>query len=139
LTFEQAQAYCRWLSQQTGEQYRLPTEEEASVLYEDRDKDGENTLDHWAGYKVNPDDARRLQDQLKELEGRAPLLREVGQFKGEGADRTLDGGGNAAEGVQAGKGMGKAMGGCAATPADDRAGMTSPPEYVGFRVIKVKP
>jgi dienelactone hydrolase len=139
LTFEQAQAYCRWLTLQTGETYRLPTEEEGSVLYEDRDKDGENTLDHWAGYKVNPDDARRLQDQAKELDGRAPLLREVGQFKGEGDDPVFDLGGNAAEWVHAARDKGKVMGGSAATPADDRGGIPCPPEYVGFRVIKVKP
>ncbi|MGB9405180.1 MAG: prolyl oligopeptidase family serine peptidase, partial [Candidatus Acidiferrales bacterium] len=57
ITLEQAKAYCAWLSQTTGETYRLPNEREVADLY--RDRPGENTLDYWAGYAVNPEDAQR--------------------------------------------------------------------------------
>src|SRR5262249_52611405 len=54
VSFEQARAYCAWLSQATGRVYRLPAE--ADALYGVQDA-AENTLDAWAGYAVNPDDA----------------------------------------------------------------------------------
>src|SRR5262249_14648336 len=57
VTYGQACAYCAWLSKKTGKRYRLPTIKEAEKLYEGP-RAGENTLDAWAGYAVNPDDAR---------------------------------------------------------------------------------
>src|SRR5262249_19618708 len=71
--FERARAYCEWLSQETGQTYRLPSEKEAETLYDAPDGD-DNTLDAWAGYAVNPEDALRLRDKLTELGGKAPLL-----------------------------------------------------------------
>jgi len=35
----------------------------------------ENTLDHWAGYALNPEDRVKLEPTIKSLVGRAPLLR----------------------------------------------------------------
>ncbi len=136
--FERARAYCRWLSEQTGRKYRLPTEEESETLYEEGEADGENTLDHWAGYAVNPEDAARLREKVKELGGRAPLLSEVGRFKGEGeVDLVFDLGGNAAEWVATEDGKGRAAGGCAELPADGKVARRSPvPEYIGFRVVR---
>jgi hypothetical protein len=55
ITLERAKAYIEWLSKITGQSWRLPTETEFSALYDN--KDGENTLDYWAGYASNPDDA----------------------------------------------------------------------------------
>ncbi len=137
LPFTKAEEYVAWLSKQTGEVYRLPDEEDAAVLYEDREADGENTLDYWAGYALNPEDAARLRDKVKELGAGAPLLREVGKFKGTGKDDPVfDLGGNAAEWVLVEKGKGKPMGRCAACPADEKGSPTPPAEYVGFRVIK---
>jgi hypothetical protein len=114
----------------------LPAEKEAETLY-DAPEAGDNTLDAWAGYAVNPDDALRLRDKLKELGGKAPLLKEVGSGKGTGADPVFDLGGNVAEWVVLSDGKGRACGGSADTPADDRLTSRKPaPEYVGFRVIK---
>ncbi len=59
ITYEKAKAYCAWLSKLTGETYRLPNQDEAKTLYGNRS--GENTLDFWAGYSVNPDDAQKLE------------------------------------------------------------------------------
>ncbi len=114
ITFEQAKAYCEWLSKTTGETYRLPNESEVADLYKDRA--GENTLDYWAGYAVDPEDSQRLEDKVKELPGNAPLLREVGSFSGqgeEGEQLVFDLGGNVAEWVIGADGTGKTMGGSA--------------------------
>ncbi len=61
VSFEKAKAYAEWLSKTTGENWRLPNEDEAAKLYEGLS--GENTLDYWAGYALNPDDARRARDE----------------------------------------------------------------------------
>jgi dipeptidyl aminopeptidase/acylaminoacyl peptidase len=139
IPFERARAYCEWLSRETGQTYRLPTEKEAETLYDAPDAD-DNTLDAWAGYAVNPDDAERLRDKLKELGGKAPLLKEVGSGKGSGEDPVFDLGGNVAEWVVHADGKGRACGGSADTPADARLERRKPAaEYVGFRVVKGKP
>jgi dipeptidyl aminopeptidase/acylaminoacyl peptidase len=136
VTFEQAQAYCVWLSKATGAKYRLPTEAEAEDLYE-KSEPGENTLDLWAGYAVNPDDAERLREKVRELPGAAPLLREVGASRGEGDDEMVfDLGGNVAEWVTTKDGKGRLAGGSADTPADVKRKTQAAPEYRGFRVVK---
>lgn len=140
VSFEKARAYCRWLSQQTGRTYRLPAEAEAKTLYDDRDGAGENTLDYWAGYAPNPEDAARLREKVKQLGGQAPLLRPVGRFKGAGeGEIVFDLGGNAAEWVETKDGKGRVGGGCAAVPVDGKIASRKPPEeYVGFRVVKTE-
>jgi hypothetical protein len=122
---------------QTGRKYRLPNEEEAETLYEGREGSGENTLDYWAGYAANPEDAARLREKVRQLGGTTPLLREVGTFKGAGEeDMVFDLGGNAAEWVVTSGGKGRAAGGCAVLPADSKVSTPKPPpEYVGFRII----
>src|SRR5262249_46340577 len=85
IAFAQAQAYCQWLSRLTGENYRLGNEAEMAPIYELSSAE-ENTLDYWAGYRLNPDDAGLLQDKIKELGGGAPLLKEVGSFKAGGME-----------------------------------------------------
>ncbi len=139
ITFEQAKDYCAWLTKQTGASYRLPTAEEGEELYE-RTDGTENTLDYWAGYAVNPDDAKRLQEKIQELDGKASLLREVGSFPGVGdEEQVFDLGGNVAEWVVKKDDTGELQGGSADRPADakqttNKAGR----EYQGFRVIKGK-
>jgi predicted esterase len=137
VSFEQARAYCAWLSQATGRVYRLPAEAEAEGLYGAQDA-AENTLDAWAGYAVNPDDAVRLRAKVRELGDGAPLLKEVGCGKGSGPDeQVFDLGGNVAEWVVSKDGTGRSAGGSADTPADARQSARRPaPAYVGFRVIK---
>ena len=56
VTFDQAKAYADWLSKLTAQLWRVPAENEVNSLYDK--KDGENTLDYWAGYGPNPDDAK---------------------------------------------------------------------------------
>jgi dipeptidyl aminopeptidase/acylaminoacyl peptidase len=137
VTFEQAKAYTEWLSKLTGQTWRLPMEKETAGWYDK--KDGENTLDYWAGYAPNPDDANQLRQKVKELNGSAPLLKPAGSFAGsgkEGEELVFDLGGNVAEWVVAADGKGKAMGGSADCPADARSVCDAAPEYVGFRVVR---
>jgi dipeptidyl aminopeptidase/acylaminoacyl peptidase len=136
ITFEQARSYCEWLSKATGETYRLVAEAEAEKLYGATGA-GENTLDYWAGYTLNPEDAARLKQKVAEIQGRAPLLKEVGSFKGAGENLVFDLGGNVAEWVVAKDGKGLVMGASADTPADAKQKARKPaPEYTGFRVVK---
>jgi dipeptidyl aminopeptidase/acylaminoacyl peptidase len=139
ITVEQAKAYCKWLSDLTGETYRLPNGTEAADLYKPRS--GENTLDYWAGYAVNPEDAQKLEEKIKELSGDAALLREVGSFAAEGEEGeqlVFDLGGNVAEWVVAADGSGKAEGGSADRPSDNKTGYHPPDAtYIGFRVVRI--
>ncbi|MCS7044068.1 MAG: prolyl oligopeptidase family serine peptidase [Bryobacteraceae bacterium] len=135
VSFEKAQQYCEWLSKKTGRKYRLGTEEElSSLLTRSRN---ENTLDYWAGYAVNFDDAARLKEFVDQA-GAGALLRPVGSFAGSGDDPLFDLGGNAAEWVVGKDGKGKVLGGSADQPADQKAPVTSRPDYIGFRVVLEK-
>lgn len=139
ITFDRATAYCKWLSDLTGETYRLPNESEAKDLYKDRP--GENTLDYWAGYPLNPEDSEKLEDKIKELGGDAPLLREVGSFSAEGDGGealVFDLGGNVAEWVVSADGSGKTLGGSADRPSDSKARYRpADAAYSGFRVVHI--
>jgi formylglycine-generating enzyme required for sulfatase activity len=140
ISLEEAQAYVAWLSKETGETWRIPYEDEVQVLYENRAN--ENTLDYWAGYAPNPEDAARLREAAKKLHGTAPLLKEVGSFHGQGKDDEepiYDLGGNVAEWVLTRDGKGQVIGGSADCPADAKASCTPAPEYVGFRVVRGEP
>jgi dipeptidyl aminopeptidase/acylaminoacyl peptidase len=133
ISFENAKRYCQWLSKKTGAKYRLGTEEEMEGLL--KPSKGENTLDYWAGYAVNADDAGRLAPLVEKL-GPGALLRPVGSFSGSGEDPVYDLGGNAAEWVAAKDGAGKALGGSADRPADLKAPAAAHADYVGFRVVR---
>ncbi|HTU18357.1 MAG TPA: prolyl oligopeptidase family serine peptidase [Gemmataceae bacterium] len=137
ITFEQAKSYCSWLSKQTGRSYRLPTEQEAEELYTHGEGE-ENTLDHWAGHAVNPDDAARLRESLHEQGGEALLLKEVGSFRPAGGEAAIfDLGGNVAEWVTTKEGKGMLRGGSADAPSDQKAkGSQAAASYRGFRVLE---
>jgi dipeptidyl aminopeptidase/acylaminoacyl peptidase len=140
ISLDQAQAYAVWLSKLTGQNWRVPDEKEVETLY--AGKDGENTLDYWAGYAPNPDDTTRLREKLKELGGGAPLLKPAGSFAGQGQEKedlVFDLGGNAAEWVLAPDGKGKIVGGSADCPADARSSCIPAAEYVGFRLVRGAP
>jgi dipeptidyl aminopeptidase/acylaminoacyl peptidase len=137
VSFDQAKAYTEWLSKLTGQTWRLPTDKEAAGWYDK--KDGENTLDYWAGYAPNPDDTNRLHQKVKEVGGNAPLLKPAGSFPGQGQDDqelVFDLGGNVAEWVALADGKGKAEGGSADCPSDPRSSCAPAAEYIGFRVVR---
>lgn len=138
ISLEQARGYCEWLSKQTGQHFALPDEKQAEQLYGAAGA-GENTLDYWAGYTVNWDDAAKLDTKVKTL-GQGALLKQVGSFKAAGTDQLVfDLGGNVAEWVVMKDGTGQVWGGSADRPADARVKSRNPaPDYIGFRVVLVK-
>ena len=77
--------------------------------------------------------------KAKELKGLAPLVKEVGSFRGQGKEDEepiYDLGGNVAEWVLTRDGKGKVIGGSADCPADPKSNCTPAPEYIGFRVVR---
>ncbi len=94
----------------------------------------ENTLDAWAGYAVNADDAARLASLIEGL-GPGALLKPVGSHAGNGEDPIFDLGGNVAEWVVTKDGAGKAVGGSADRPVDAKSSAAPRPDYVGFRIV----
>jgi len=73
--------YLAWLSETTGEVFRLPNMEEGKKLHEKARKIGakENTMNYWAGYEITLDEVRQLQPKLEELQ--SDLIKEVGSYK----------------------------------------------------------
>jgi formylglycine-generating enzyme required for sulfatase activity len=137
ITLKDAQDYAAWLSQNTGQVWRIPYEDEVKSLYESRE--GENTLDYWAGYAPNPEDAAKLREAAQKLAGTAPLLKDVGSFHGQGKDEEepiYDLGGNVAEWVLTRDGKGKVTGGSADCPADAKSNCSAAADYIGFRVVR---
>ncbi len=136
VSFEQAQAYVEWLSGVTGTPYRLGSVAELKTIYESA-KGKENTLDYWAGYTPNPDDAEKLAEKIGQLPGPAPLLKAVGSFPGRGDVPVYDLGGNVAEWAVTQDGRGQLMGGSADRPADAKSGsVEAAAPYRGFRVVR---
>jgi dipeptidyl aminopeptidase/acylaminoacyl peptidase len=133
VSFDDARRYCEWLSAATGRKYRLGTEAEMEPFL--KAGKGENTLDYWAGYPVNADDAKLLTPSVEGL-GPGALLRPVGSFHGNGDDPIFDLGGNAAEWVVTQNGAGKASGGSADRPLDPKSTARPRADYIGFRVVK---
>jgi len=126
------------LVKKTGQQWRIPFEDEVKDLYNNRE--GENTLDYWAGYALNPEDTARLREKAKELKGTAPLLKEVGSFRRPGQRRRRTylrfGRQRRRVDIDARTGKGKVIGGSADCPVDPKSNCTPAPEYIGFRVVR---
>jgi len=135
ISFAQAKAYVRWLSQVTGATYRLPTIEEARRFAKRAGTAGV-TLAMWAGYSPNLDDARRLDEIVASLPADA-LLKNVGSaapIKGAGV---FDLDGNAAEWAVDNAGAGVAVG-PSADRAPDKRGQAPAASRActGFRVLR---
>lgn len=141
ISYDDALAYCRWLSETTGKTYRLPKAVEMQKLLKlvKPNLANENNLDHWLGYSPSPDEFEMIQPQLEAAEKIAPLLMEVGSCPPPDAALIYDLGGNVAEWVVGEDGVGRVMGLAVTSPADSRAPYQPPPErYIGFRIIEEK-
>ncbi len=99
VTKEQANEYVKWLSDLTGETYRLPTKDEAKKLHKKAHKVApkEITLNYWAGYDITKDEVTMLLEKVKEL--KATLFKKVGKKSPVtiGDAKVYDLGGNVAE------------------------------------------
>lgn len=135
ISIERARDYVRWLADRTGRPFRLPTAAEAERIAKSAGRGG-NTLDRWAGYEPNPEDAARL-FRLAEDTGRTGvLLLPVGSVPGTGAPVVFDLDGNAAEWSEGKDGTGIAAGASADRPSEDlEPGVSPSPGYVGLRVV----
>ncbi len=139
MSFERAKAYAAWLAERTGRPFHLPTAKEAKTLAGAAGSKG-NTLDRWAGYTPNPDDAEAirkvLSDRAGQLAGKTPLLLPVGSLPGTGTPPVFDLDGNAGEWTVGEDGDGVAEGPSADRSTDARGDGGSPSiEYTGLRVV----
>jgi len=134
ISFKKAVEYSKWLSEITGKKFRLPNEDEAEKLYGKRSG---NIFDYWAGYKLNPDDYKKLKKEIDKYSYNI-LLKRVGSFKPEGKEYVYDLGGNAAEWVFISAEKGKPYGGSAERPADETIKIEHRKCFTGFRIVKEK-
>jgi dipeptidyl aminopeptidase/acylaminoacyl peptidase len=142
VTYEQAQAYCRWLSEKTGQRYRLPNAREARALHEKARTVAaqENVLNAWAGYTLTRDEVPPLMQKVRELKT-STLFKPVGTYKPVkiGQADIYDLGGNVAEWYTKEDGTAGTYG-YSAYDFVDPAGQPPRPEpaHVGFRVVREK-
>ena len=93
-------AYLNWLSEKTGDTYRLPNVSEAKKLHKTgrtKFKD-QNNLNHWAGYELTALDVPGIKQKLEDL--KVSLIKNAGSFPGVAIRKEVlvyDLGGNVAE------------------------------------------
>ncbi|HMA62662.1 MAG TPA: prolyl oligopeptidase family serine peptidase [bacterium] len=135
ISAQEAQAYCMWLSDLTGKQYRLPLKKESKSLIDlVKSSQDANNLNYWAGYEINIDDAGEIKNKIEQL-NKKELLQPVGNFTPVGKNNIYDLGGNVAEWCQS-EDEPIILGPSAITPVNVKTDYESPAqEYVGFRII----
>jgi dipeptidyl aminopeptidase/acylaminoacyl peptidase len=138
VSYEQARAYCNWLSEKTGQKYRLPNAREAKLLHDKAKAVAakENTLNYWAGYAITLDEVPTLQEKLREA--KSTLFKPVGSFAPTtvGGAELYDLGGNVAEWYTNDDGTPGTYGFSAYDLADAAAQPRPDPAHVGFRVVR---
>ena len=100
VSMQDAKAYVQWLSDKTGDTYRLPNDKEAKSLHKKAHKAAAKglTLNYWAGYAITKDEVPMLREKLnKDL--KTILYKKVGKKKPTkvGDAEIYDLGGNIAE------------------------------------------
>ncbi|WP_111683522.1 S9 family peptidase [Winogradskyella tangerina] len=133
VSLNDAQNYVSWLSQLTGNTYRLPNSNEGKSFHKKAQKiaPNENVLNYWAGYKMVPSDYEKL--KVKLLDKNPYLMLEVGHFKSTkiGDAEIYDLGGNVAEYYDGGT-----YGYSAYDYVDSGNTAEIKSDYAGIRVIK---
>ncbi len=140
ISFEEARQYVGWLSQLTGDDYRLPSVAEAQKLTAEAKSNQDNILDYWAGYPVNFDESRALLAVIAGLKGPAPLLLPVDRFQPAGENLIYGLAGSVAEWAIDDKGKGQVYGLSAihrAQAANEGDYAPPPSDYTGLRVFKI--
>lgn len=100
LSEEQITKYLGWLTEETGETYRLPNKKEAEKLHKLARKQfkAQNNLNYWAGYELKKPDVNDLRNKLSEL--KYPLVKDAGSHPWINVKKDVylyDLGGNVAE------------------------------------------
>lgn len=100
LSKEAINKYLQWLSEKTGNTYRLPNAKEAKALHAKgrAAASKQNNLNNWAGYELTLPDARALRKKVEGLQ--SSLIEEVGNHDAvsvKGSHKVFDLGGNVAE------------------------------------------
>ena len=135
VSLEKAKAYATWLSEKTGEKYRLPSTKEAEKLQKKAVKvaDKENTLNYLAGYQLTVDDVIELKAKIEGKESN--LVKEVGSFKATkiGEAEVYDLGGNVTEWAADGSTIGYNASDFADSNETTNSADT---KLAGFRIIK---
>jgi formylglycine-generating enzyme required for sulfatase activity len=134
VSFAKAKAYAEWLAAKTGRSFRLPTRAEAERFAQAAGTGG-NTLDRWAGYAPNPEEAARLVEVAESTTRPGSLLLPVGSTAGMGDPAVFDLDGNAAEWAADEKGKGVVVGPSADRSVDADAEQSFRAAYTGFRVV----
>jgi dipeptidyl aminopeptidase/acylaminoacyl peptidase len=136
-----ALTYCLWLSERTGQRFRLPTVEEMDKLQKlaRSNLSHENNLNYWLGYDPTPDEMDEIREKIDELESKRLLIEPVGSFRPAVWKKTVaiyDLGGNVAEWVTGTNGQSRIRGLSAVSVNDKLEDYQRPPlKYVGFRVV----
>jgi len=135
LSRQDAEGYASWLSEESGDTYRLPTEKEAEAWHKMALKNAgkENTLNYWSGYKITHEEAEMLKSKVEESE--EELIKPVGSHDPiqVGEATVYDLGGN----VKEYQSDGNAYGFSAYDYADELAGTeASSGSYVGIRIVR---
>ena len=134
VTLAEAQNYVTWITERTGQTYRLPNDQEAEYWHKLARKEAtkENTLNHWAGYDLTWEEVPMLADELDQLG--ADMIRSVGSYLPTtlGKAHVYDLGGNVAELTESGTTYGYS----AADYVDPTSTENQSPKFTGFRLVR---
>jgi dipeptidyl aminopeptidase/acylaminoacyl peptidase len=137
ISAEDAQAYVAWLSELSGENYRLPTAKEAEKWHKMALKQAakENTLNYWAGFEITPEEVILLQEKISEAGEQ--LIKAVGSHEPlkVGKAEIYDLGGNVKEYQESNQTYGFSAYDYADLQADEHED-TQTANYCGLRVVK---
>ncbi len=138
ISADDARAYVLWLSDHTGDTYRLPNETEARALHRIAHRAGprQNTLNHLAGFNITLDEVAILRQKLNSLDAQQ-LFREAGSFPlvKVGDAEIYDLGGNVAEWPESGEST-YGFSVIDFVDANNPENRVMQPEFTGFRVMR---
>lgn len=135
ISADEAQAYVAWLSELSGENYRLPNAKEAEKWHKLALKQAakENTLNYWSGFEITPEEVSLLREKISEAGEQ--MIKAVGSHAPlkVGKAEVYDLGGN----VQEYREGGQVYGFSAYDYADPQAEESiDNGKYCGLRVVK---
>ncbi len=139
ISVKDARAYTSWLSEHTGDTYRLPGEKEARALHRIAHRSGarQNTLNHLAGFDITFDEVALLRQKTSLIDAQQ-LVRDAGSFPEVkvGEAEIYDLGGNVAE-LSDSDGSTYGYSAIDFVDKNDPENRVMQPAFTGFRVMRV--